>query len=298
MISPDARHHDAHVKAQTLIESLPWLLRFKGKKIVVKLGGNAMVSEDLLDAFASDMVYLRTVGVLPIVVHGGGPQISQALESKGIHSEFRGGYRVTTTEAIPVVRDVLRDEISADIVARIERYGVRAEALSGDDEGLFSATRRGAVVEGVEIDLGHVGDVVAVNPAAVNRIADAGGIPVVSSFAPELGVETGGLNVNADQAASALAIAVGAEKLVLLTDVPGLYENWPNTDEVISTITQSALEGLLPSLQSGMIPKMQACLDAVQAGVSKAAIIDGRLGHSVLLEIFTPSGIGTEVVAG
>jgi acetylglutamate kinase len=298
MISPDPRHHDAHVKAQTLIESLPWLLRFRGKTIVVKLGGNAMVSDDLLDAFASDMVYLRTVGVAPVVVHGGGPQISKALEARGITSEFRGGYRVTTTEAIPVVRDVLREEISADIVARIQRYGVTATALSGADEGLFRASRRGAVVDGVEVDLGHVGDVTEVNPHAVQAVIDAGGIPVVSSFAPEEGAGDGGLNVNADQAASALAGALGAEKLVLLTDVPGLYENWPSTEDLISTITVSALEAMLPSLQSGMIPKMQACLDAVHAGVPKAAIIDGRLGHSVLLEIFTPSGIGTEVVEG
>ena len=298
MISPDPRHHDAHVKAQTLIESLPWLLRFRGKTIVVKLGGNAMVSEDLLDAFASDMVYLRTVGVAPVVVHGGGPQISKALEERGITSEFRGGYRVTTTEAIPVVRDVLREEISADIVARIQRYGVTATALSGADEGLFSASRRGAIVDGVEVDLGHVGDVTAVNPQPVQAVIDAGGIPVVSSFAPEAGATDGGLNVNADQAASALAAALGAEKLVLLTDVPGLYESWPSTEDLISTITVSALEAKLPSLQSGMIPKMQACLDVVRAGVPKAAIIDGRLGHSVLLEIFTPSGIGTEVVEG
>lgn len=298
MISPDPRHHDAHVKAQTLIESLPWLLRFRGKTIVVKLGGNAMVSEDLLDAFAADMVYLRTVGVCPVVVHGGGPQISRALEERGISSEFRGGYRVTSTEAIPVVRDVLREEISADIVARISRYGVSATALSGDDDDLFHASRRGAVVDGVEVDLGHVGDVTSVNPAPVQEVIDQGGIPVVSSFAPETGIAEGGLNVNADQAASALAIALGAEKLVLLTDVPGLYENWPNTEEVISTITVTALEAMVPSLQSGMIPKMQACLDAVRGGVTKAAIIDGRLGHSVLLEIFTPSGIGTEVVEG
>ena len=298
MISPDPRHHDAHVKAQTLIESLPWLLRFRGKTIVVKLGGNAMVSDDLLDAFAADMVYLRTVGVAPVVVHGGGPQISRALEERGITSEFRGGYRVTTTEAIPVVRDVLREEISADIVARIQRYGVTATALSGADEGLFSASRRGAVVDGVEVDLGHVGDVTEVNPQSVQAVIDTGGIPVVSSFAPEAGAIDGGLNVNADQAASALAAALQAEKLVLLTDVPGLYENWPSTEDLISTITVSALEAMLPTLQSGMIPKMQACLDAVRAGVPKAAIIDGRLGHSVLLEIFTPSGIGTEVVEG
>jgi len=298
MITPDPRHHDAHVKAQTLIESLPWLLRFRGKTIVVKLGGNAMVSEDLLDAFASDMVYLRTVGVYPVVVHGGGPQISRALEEQGISSEFRGGYRVTSTEAIPIVRDVLRSEISADIVARISRYGVSATALSGDDEDLFHASRRGTMVDGVEVDLGHVGDVTSVNPASVQAVIDQGGIPVVSSFAPESGMADGGLNVNADQAASALAIALAAEKLVLLTDVPGLYENWPSTDDVFSTITVSALEAMVPSLQSGMIPKMQACLDAVRGGVAKAAIIDGRLGHSVLLEIFTPSGIGTEVVEG
>jgi acetylglutamate kinase len=220
------------------------------------------------------------------------------LEERGISSEFRGGYRVTSTEAIPVVRDVLRGEISADIVARISRYGTSAVALSGDDEELFHASRRGAVVDGVEVDLGHVGDVTSVNPSSVQAVIDRGGIPVVSSFAPESGVTDGGLNVNADQAASALAIALGAEKLVLLTDVPGLYENWPNTEEVISTITVTALEAMVPSLQSGMIPKMQACLDAVRGGVAKAAIIDGRLGHSVLLEIFTPSGIGTEVVEG
>lgn len=297
MISPEPRFHDAHVKAQTLIESLPWLLRFGGNTIVVKLGGNAMVSEDLLDAFAADMVYLHTVGVQPVIVHGGGPQISRALEQRGIESEFRGGYRVTSTEAIPVVREVLREEISADIAARISRYGVGATALNGFDEGLFRATRRGAVVDGEDVDLGHVGDVTAVDPTVVRSVIARGEIPVVSSIAPE-DIEAGpGLNVNADQAASQLAVALGASKLVLLTDVPGLYANWPDTTEVISTITADSLESMLPELESGMIPKMTACLEAVRGGVEKAAIIDGRLGHSVLLEIFTPSGIGTEVVA-
>lgn len=302
MINPEPRFHDAHVKAQTLIESLPWLLRFGGNTVVVKLGGNAMVSEDLLDAFAADMVYLRTVGVMPVIVHGGGPQISEALKARGIDSEFRGGYRVTSTEAIPIVRDVLREEISADVVARIERYGVTARALNGFDEGLFRATRRGAVVDGREVDLGHVGEVTEVNPAVVRTLLDEGAIPVISSVAPEQGgVAAGdadgeGLNVNADQAASALAVALGASKLILLTDVPGLYAHWPDTSEVISTITVSTLEAMLPELESGMIPKMTACLEAVRGGVEKAAIIDGRLGHSVLLEIFTPTGIGTEVV--
>jgi len=303
MITPEPRVHDAHVKAQTLIESLPWLLRFGGNTVVVKLGGNAMVSDDLLDAFAADMVYLRTVGVMPVIVHGGGPQISEALKARGIDSEFRGGYRVTSTEAIPIVRDVLREEISADVVERIERYGVTARALNGFDEGLFHATRRGVVVDGREVVLGHVGEVTEVNPAVVRTLLDEGAIPVISSLAPEQASATtgaegvSGLNVNADQAASALAVALGASKLILLTDVPGLYAHWPDTSEVISTITVSALEAMLPELESGMIPKMTACVEAVRGGVDKAAIIDGRLGHSVLLEIFTPTGIGTEVVA-
>ena len=297
MIAPDPRHHDAHVKAQTLIESLPWLLRFQGDTVVVKLGGNAMVSEDLLDAFAADMVYLHTVGLRPVIVHGGGPQISKALESRGIESEFRGGYRVTSTEAIPVVRDVLREDISADLVERIGRYGVQAIAVNGFDGGLFKAARRGAVVDGKEVDLGHVGDVTAVNKEALRPHLEAGVIPVVSSVAPESDQDTLGLNINADQAAGQLAIGLQASKLVLLTDVPGLYRSWPETDEVISTITVQALEDMLPGLSSGMIPKMTACVEAVKGGVAKAAIIDGRLGHSVLLEIFTPSGIGTEVVS-
>ena len=297
MINPEPRFHDAHVKAQTLIESLPWLLRFSGHTIVVKLGGNAMVSDDLLDAFAADMVYLHQVGVHPVIVHGGGPQISRALEQRGIDSEFRGGYRVTSTEAIPIVRQVLREEISADLVERIGRYGVSAQAFNGFDDGLFRARRRSVVVEGQTLDLGHVGDVSDVDPAVITRAIEQSVIPVVSSIAPEDNPDSPGLNVNADQAASQLAIALHASKLVLLTDVPGLYANWPDTSEVVSTITTDALQQLLPQLESGMIPKMTACLEAVTGGVEKAAIIDGRLGHSVLLEIFTPTGIGTEVVA-
>ena len=285
---------DAHQKAQTLIESLPWLLRFRDAIMVVKLGGNAMVSEDLLDAFAADMVYLRTVGVRPVVVHGGGPQISRALEAAGVDSEFRGGYRVTTTQAIPIVADVLVNDISADVVARINRYGDIAQAMGGEG-GLFTAKKTTTVVEGESVDLGHVGEVTSVDTAHVVSLLDADRIPVISSYVPGRG-GAHGLNVNADQAASALAVALHAEKLVLLTDVPGLYANWPDTTDVISTITVSQLRDMLPGLTSGMIPKMTSCLEAVEGGVSKAAIIDGRLAHSVLLEIFTPTGIGTEVV--
>lgn len=283
-------------KAATLTEALPWMRRFHGSIFVIKLGGNAMGDSELMQSFADDMVFLATVGVKPVVVHGGGPQITEALEAKGIPSEFRGGYRVTSTAAIPVVRDVLRNTISADVAKRINLHSDLAVVLSGEDENLFVATKRGALVDGVSVDLGYVGDVVQVNPGVIHDLLDAGKIPVVSSIAPgDDGASL--LNVNADSAAAALAIALGAEKMVLLTDVQGLYRNWPDTDSLISSLTLVELEGLLPSLESGMIPKMTACLDAVRGGVAKAAIIDGRLAHSVLLEAFTAEGIGTEVVA-
>lgn len=283
-------------KAATLTEALPWMRRFHGSIFVIKLGGNAMGDSELMQSFADDMVFLATVGVKPVVVHGGGPQITEALEAKGIPSEFRGGYRVTSTAAIPVVRDVLRNTISADVAERINRHSDLAVVLSGEDRNLFVATKRGALVDGVSVDLGYVGDVVQVNPGVIHDLLDAGKIPVVSSVAPgDDGASL--LNVNADSAAAALAIALGAEKMVLLTDVQGLYRDWPDTDSLISSLTLAELEGLLPSLESGMIPKMTACLDAVRGGVAKAAIIDGRLAHSVLLEAFTAEGIGTEVVA-
>jgi acetylglutamate kinase len=283
-------------KAATLTEALPWMRRFHGSIFVIKLGGNAMGDSELMQSFADDMVFLATVGVKPVVVHGGGPQITEALEAKGIPSEFRGGYRVTSTAAIPVVRDVLRNTISADVAERINRHSDLAVVLSGEDRNLFVATKRGALVDGVSVDLGYVGDVVQVNPGVIHDLLDAGKIPVVSSVAP--GDEGASLlNVNADSAAAALAIALCAEKMVLLTDVQGLYRDWPDTESLISSLTLAELEGLLPSLESGMIPKMTACLDAVRGGVAKAAIIDGRLAHSVLLEAFTAEGIGTEVVA-
>lgn len=288
---------DAGAKAGTLIEALPWLKRFHGRTMVIKFGGNAMVSEELQRAFAQDIVYLRYAGIRPVVVHGGGPQISRMLDRLGIPSEFRGGYRVTSPEAMEVVRMVLTGQISRDIVRRINEHGPLAAGISGEDAGLFLGRRRGVVLDGVEHDLGLVGDVVAVDPAAVLAQLEAGRIPVVSSIAPDSDDPTQSLNVNADAAAAALAVALGAEKLVILTDVPGLYSDWPNRDSLVSQISSDELIALLPSLESGMIPKMTACLDAVQGGVPKAAIIDGRLPHSVLLEVFTSEGVGTEVVA-
>jgi len=285
-------------KAQVLIDSLPWLKRFHGETIVVKFGGNAMVSPELQRAFAEDMVYLRYAGIKPVVVHGGGPQISSMLERLGIESEFRGGYRVTTPEAMDVVRMVLSGQVNRELVSLINQHGPLAAGLSGEDAGLFRGRRRGAVVDGVEVDLGLVGDVVAVDPAAVHAQLDAGRIPVVSSIAPDGDSPGQSLNVNADSAAASLAVALGAAKLVILTDVAGLYRDWPNRDSLVSVIDVPDLISLLPSLESGMIPKMRACLEAVEGGVAKAAIIDGRVPHSILLEVFTQSGIGTEVVPG
>lgn len=284
-------------KTAILIESLPWLSRFHGKIVVIKFGGNAMVRPELQRTFAEDIVYLRRAGLKPVVVHGGGPQISAMLDRLGIASEFRGGYRVTTPEAMEVVRMVLTGKISRDIVRSINAFGPLAHGVSGEDAGLFSGRKREAIVDGEPVDLGLVGDLVEVRPDAVLAQLDAGRIPVVSSVAPDADVPGQALNVNADAAAAALAVALGAEKLVVMTDVPGLYRDWPDRSSMLTTIPAAELRALLPSLESGMIPKMAACLEAVDGGVAKAAIVDGRIPHSILLEIFTQHGIGTEVVA-
>jgi acetylglutamate kinase len=287
---------DAAAKAAVLIESLPWLKRFAGKIIVVKFGGNAMVDDDLKRAFAEDMVYLRHAGIRPVVVHGGGPQISAALRERGIASEFRGGLRVTTSEVMTVVKEVLTTQVNTELVDLINTHGEFGVGLSGESGDLFGGRRRGTVIDGEEVDLGLVGDVVEVDPSVVLELLDDGMIPVVSSVAPDLDEPGRFLNVNADSAAASLAVALGAAKLVILTDVAGLYSDWPNRDSLVSHLTATELEGLIPTLESGMIPKMTACLEAVDGGVDKSAIIDGRIPHSILLEIFTQQGIGTEVV--
>jgi acetylglutamate kinase len=287
----------AAAKAAVLIESLAWMQRFAGKTIVVKFGGNAMVDDELKRAFAEDMVYLRHAGIRPVVVHGGGPQISTELAARGISSEFRGGYRVTTPEVMVVVEEVLSTSVNGELVGLINAHGSYAVGLSGRSQDLFGGRRRGATVNGELVDLGLVGDVVEVDPAVVIEALDDGFIPVISSVAPDLDEPGQALNVNADSAAASLAVALSAAKLVILTDVAGLYSDWPNRDSLVSHLSTAELESLLPSLESGMIPKMTACLEAVDGGVDKAAIIDGRIPHSILLEIFTQQGIGTEVVA-
>jgi acetylglutamate kinase len=284
----------AAIKAGTLIESLPWLQKFHGKVVVVKFGGNAMVDAELQKAFAQDMAYLRWVGIRPVVVHGGGPQISARLAELGIESEFRGGFRVTTSETISVVRDVLREQISTQLSDLIKDAGAETSIMSGEDASLFRAEKTTLDTDEGPVDIGLVGEVTQVNPRIVLEALEAGRIPVVSTVAPNTSGEL--LNVNADLAAAALAVALGAEKLMVLTDVPGLYSDWPNRDSLVSEITAEELEELLPTLESGMIPKMQSCLKAVQGGVPTAHVIDGRTPHSILLEIFTVTGVGTIVL--
>jgi acetylglutamate kinase len=283
-------------KAATLAAALPWLMRYHGKIIVVKYGGNAMVDDTLKKAFAEDVVFLRMAGFKPVVVHGGGPQISQMLDRLGIKSEFRGGLRVTTDEAMDVVRMVLVGQVQRELVGLINRHGPLAVGLSGEDGGLFTAERTELVIDGEEVDLGLVGEVASVRPEAVLDVIEAGRIPVISSVAPD--PEGAVHNVNADTAAAALAVALGAEKLLVLTDVEGLYENWPESDDVIGEISPESLRAMLPSLASGMVPKMTACLAAIDGGVPRTTVVDGREPHAVLLEIFTDEGVGTQVLPG
>ena len=290
----DANNELARIKAETLIESLPWLQRFHQKVVVVKFGGNAMTDENLQRAFCEDMAYLRWVGIKPVVVHGGGPQISARLTELGIESEFRGGYRVTSAEAIEVIRDVLRDQISTELADFITAAGAEATVLNGEDSNLFRAEQVTLETQDGPVDIGLVGEVRQVNPRVVFEALEAGRIPVISTVAPDANGQL--LNVNADLAAASLAVALGAEKLMVLTDVAGLYSDWPNRDSLVSEITAGELEQLLPKLESGMIPKMQACLQAVIGGVPQAHVIEGRTPHSILLEIFTLSGFGTMVL--
>jgi acetylglutamate kinase len=280
--------------AAALVEALPWLERFHGKTVVVKYGGHAMTDDALREAFAEDVVFLRYAGIRVVVVHGGGPQINAHLDRLGIEQEFAGGLRVTTPETMDVVRMVLVGQVQRDIIGLINMHGPFAVGLSGEDGRLMTAERRPAIVEGEEVDIGLVGDVVHVNPGIVEGLLDDGRVPVIASVCG--GADGAIYNVNADTAAAAIAVAVKAEKLVVLTDVEGLYADWPASDEVISRLTATELEALLPTLSEGMIPKMEACLRAVNGTVPAAHVVDGRVAHAVLLEVLTNTGVGTMVV--
>ncbi|EID15240.1 acetylglutamate kinase [Mycobacterium xenopi RIVM700367] len=283
------------VKAQVLAEALPWLKQLHGKIVVVKYGGNAMTDDRLKHAFAADMAFLRNCGIHPVVVHGGGPQITAMLQRLGIAGDFKGGFRVTTPEVLDVARMVLFGQVGRELVNLINAHGPYAVGITGEDAQLFTAVRRSVTVDGVVTDIGLVGDVAQVNSAAVLDLIATRRIPVVSTLAPD----TDGVvyNINADTAAAALAEALGAEKLLVLTDVEGVYTRWPDRDSLVSEIDTATLSRLLPSLQTGMIPKVEACLRAVAGGVPSAHVIDGRVEHCVLVELFTDAGTGTKVVS-
>ena len=284
----------AQAKAATLIEALPWLARLHGATIVIKYGGHVMTDPALQRAFAADMVFLRYAGIRPVVVHGGGPQISEMLGRLGIDSEFRGGLRVTSPEAMDVVRMLLVGKVGRELVGLINEHGPFAVGLSGEDARLFTAVRRPAYVNGEPVDVGLVGDVERVDVSAVADLIAAGRIPVIAGVAPD--ADRVLHNVNADTAAAALAVALRARQLVVLTDVPGLYTDWPDTGSLVSQLTADELADLLPRLAAGMVPKMEACLRAVRGGVPAAHVVDGRVAHSTLLEVFTEEGFGTMVL--
>ena len=260
----------------------------------MKYGGNAMTDDALKAGFAQDIVFMRLAGLRPVVVHGGGPQISSMLKRLGVESEFKGGLRVTTPEVMDVVGMVLVGQVQRELVGLINEHGTFAVGMSGEDAHLLLAERRSATVDGQQVDIGQVGDVIDVRPDFVMRLLDDGLIPVISTVARD--AEGVSHNVNADTAAAALAIALGAQKLVVLTDVEGLYADWPQPDSVIRSIGVEQLRAMLPALESGMVPKMEACLRAVDGGVPRAHVIDGRVLHCVLLEVFTDAGIGTMVL--
>lgn len=286
-------------KIEILLETLPWVEKISGSVVVFKYGGNAMVSEELRENFALNMVVLRALGVRPVVVHGGGPHISSMLDQMGIVSEFKGGFRVTSTEAMRVIRMVLTGQVQREVVSLINSHGPYAIGLSGEDAGLLKAKRRSATIGGSDVDLGHVGEVVEVDPAVLWHLISQGHIPVISSIAPEVNDShefTGEiLNINADTAAAAVAIALKAKEFVALSDVEGLYADWPNPESLIKHISVGQLKNLLPSLHSGMIPKMEAMVAAVEAGVPFASIIDGRQKNSVLYKILSSNEMGTAV---
>lgn len=306
-----ARDHALLPKAATLVEALPWLARFHGRTVVIKCGGHAMTELPLRRSFAEDVVFLRYAGLRPVIVHGGGPQVTAHLQRLGVNSVFADGLRVTTPETMDVVRMVLVGQVNRELVGLINAHGPFAVGMSGEDGRLFGAVQRTTTVDGRPVDLGLVGDVTEVRPAFVDAVLDRGGIPVVASVATAVDHRGGAgpqvFNVNADTAAAALAVALGAEKLVVLTDVEGLYADWSGgsprepgqidqSGEVISRLSTDALEALLPTLTAGMAPKMEACLRAVRGGVPRAHLLDGRVPHALLLEVFTDEGIGTMVI--
>jgi acetylglutamate kinase len=278
----------AVTKAEILLEALPYIRQFRDKVVVVKYGGNAMVDPALASAFADDIVLMRSVGMLPVVVHGGGPQIGDLMARLGKKPEFRDGLRVTDAETLDIARMVLVGKVNRDIVASINVHGPIAVGLSGEDAGLILASARNP-------DLGFVGDVEAVNPGIIHRLLAEGLIPVVSTIGADVAGQA--YNINADTVAGAIAVALGAEKVVYLTDVEGLLADVDDPDSLVRRIVPDALQAMLDdgTLTGGMIPKVAACVHAATHGVRSAHMINGTTAHVLLLEIFTDEGIGTMV---
>jgi acetylglutamate kinase len=280
---------DPALRTRILVEALPYIRRFAGATVVVKFGGNAMVDNDLAASFAADIVLLHAVGIRPVVVHGGGPQISELMARLGKTPEFREGQRVTDAETLEIVRMVLVGKVGRDIVSSINVHGPLAVGLSGEDAGLIAAEAR-------HPDLGFIGDVVSVNPAIVARLLAENLIPVVSTIGSDPSGQA--YNINADAVAGALAGAIGAEKVLYLTDVAGVLADIDDPSSLIAELTPSAIRGLIDdgTVNGGMIPKTEACVDALARGAGAAHLLDGRVPHALLLEIFTDAGIGTMVV--
>ncbi len=288
----DVRSEVAQGKAAVLQEALPWITRFHGQAIVIKYGGNAMVDEQLKSSFAADVALLHFVGLRPVVVHGGGPQISATADRLGIESTFVGGLRVTDEAMMEVVRMVLLGQVNPEVVGLVQRAGAPAVGVSGTDASLL--TCRPAVGPGGE-DLGLVGEVTDVDPTVITNLLDDGFVPDVATVGRDAdGHER---NINADLAAGAIASAIGAAKLVYLTDVPGLYLDFGDEDSLISEVSVDRLQEMIvrDELHAGMRPKVRSIVDALKDGVPQAHILDGRVLHAVLLEVFTDEGVGTMV---
>ena len=286
--SPAERVRDAGEKAKILSEALPYIREFSGRTVVVKYGGHAMENAELAELFASDVVLMRLVGMSPVVVHGGGPQITELMRRLGKEPEFVDGRRVTDTETVDIVRMALVGKVNREIVAAVNRHGSYAVGLSGEDAGLIRVEQR-------DPKLGYVGDIREIDPTIVHRLIREELIPVIAT----VGVDDEGqaYNINADTVAGAIAEALDAEKLVYLTDVAGVYGDWPDESSLISRIDVAGLEKLVGSgkVSEGMIPKLESCVAALRSGVRRAHILDGRLPHALLLEFFTREGVGTMV---
>lgn len=297
MAEAQAPHLSSELRARVLGEALGWMREFRGDIVVIKYGGHAMTDPDAQEAFASDVQFLQHVGMFPVVVHGGGPQVSAMLDKLGIETPFCEGVRVTTPEAMEIVRMVLTGQVQRRLVSRLNQRDSLAVGISGEDGALFNAKRRtGVDKQGEEIDFGLVGDITSVDPSAVLELLDAGRIPVISSIAIDQDNARQVLNINADAAAAALAVALEASKLLMLTDVEGVYSNYPDPDSLLHHTTPSQLRALGDAISSGMIPKVQACLQAIEGGVDAVHVVDGRQMHSVLIEVMTDEGTGTMVV--